>query len=469
MPNETSITRRQCLRTLGSSVPGLALAHMLATDERGRRIVHHPARARAVIELFMSGAASAVDLYDHKPLLAKKHGEPWDPGEKVELFQSNPGTVMASPWPFRRAGDSDTWISTHLPQLASCVDRIAFVRSMTSPSNVHGPATLLGTTGFQRPGFPSFGSWVSHALGHGSRSLPTYCVLPDSRGFAPCGPQNWASTFLSARHQGMLVRPEREHPIANLEAPAGPLGIAPQADRDARELLERLNTEHAARRPHDERLRARIASYALAGKLQLEAPRLLDLRDESESTRRLYGLERDETREFGTRCLLARRLVERGVPFVQVWSGADNGFPRRNWDSHEDLARDHGELMTSIDQPMAALLLDLERRGLLDETVVLWNTEFGRMPCSQGSLGRDHNPFAFTCWMAGGGLRGGTSRGETDEWSYRVVRDSTTIHDLHATILHLLGIDHERLTVRHDGIDRRVTDVFGHVLHELIA
>jgi hypothetical protein len=257
-------------------------------------------------------------------------------------------------------------------------------------------------------------------------------------------------------------------PIRNLAAPSRP-DLTPAAEAEGRDLLATLNGAHAAERPGDSRLDARIASYELAARLQLSAPEALDLKGESEPTRRLYGLDDPDTADFGRNCLLARRLLERGVRFVQVWSGADNGFPRRNWDSHEDLARDHGTMGRSMDRPAAALLIDLKARGLLDDTVVLWTTEFGRMPCSQGGAGRDHNPSAFTSWLAGGGIKGGVTHGASDEWSFRAVEGVTTGYDVHATILHLLGIDHERLTFRHNGIDRRLTDVHGAVIRPILA
>ena len=455
-------TRRELLLRAGGGLGSLALRSML--DERP---LQHPPRARAVIQLFMSGGASQCDLFDHKPELIARSGEPWDPGEAVELFQSSPGKVMRSPWEWSQHGECGKWMSSLVPCLAQCVDDIAFVHSMTSDTNVHGPATFLQATGFTRPGFPSMGSWISYALGSLNRDLPTFVALPDARGYAPGGPRNWSAGFLPAQHQGTSIRPERAEPVAHL-FPAGG-ATTPAAEEDTFDLLARLNGQHAGERPGDSRLAARLASYELAARMQLSAPEALDISTESAATRRLYGLDQEHTADLGRRCLVARRLVERGVRFVQIWSGADNGFPRRHWDSHEDLARDHGDMGSELDRPTAALLQDLKARGLLDETIVLWTTEFGRMPCSQGSLGRDHNPFGFTSWLAGGGIRGGVSYGSTDEWSWKAVDRPTRVHDLHATILHLLGIDHEQLTVRNDGIDRRLTDVHGVVLDELLA
>lgn len=373
---------------------------------------------------------------------------------------------MASPWKWRQHGECGKWMSEIVPHLAGCVDDIAFVHSMTSKSNVHGPATFLQASGFVRPGFPSMGAWVGYALGRESDDLPTFVALPDSRGFAPNGPKNWSAGFLPAEHQGVMIRPGRAEAIPNLFPPND---VSATQDADVRRLIGELDRAHADSRPGDSRLAARIQAYELAARMQLSAPEALDVSGEDEATRALYGLDDERTADFGQRCLVTRRLLERGVRFVQVWSGADNGFPRRNWDSHEDLARDHALMATEMDRPAAALLLDLKARGLLDDTIVLWTTEFGRMPCSQGAKGRDHNPFGFTCWLAGGGIRGGTSYGATDEWSWKAVEDVTTVHDVHATVLHLLGLDHEQLTVRHDGIDRRLTDVHGRVIEELLG
>ncbi|MBY0395451.1 MAG: DUF1501 domain-containing protein [Thermoleophilia bacterium] len=477
--------RREFLWSFGGGLGGVALASLLgregllaaeggaAASAPGRPRaefdggLHHKAKAKRVVQLFMSGAASQCDTFDYKPLLIKKHGEAFDPGGKVELFQSTPGAVMKSPWAWRPRGECGKFISDLVPHLGGCVDDIAFLHAMVSKSNVHGPATFLQTTGFVLPGFPGMGAWVAYGLGSLNDDLPTFVVLPDSRGFAPNGPANWGAGFLPAAYQGTMVRPSAPEPIFDLFPPAD-AGSTPEAERDGLDLLNRLNRAHRDGREGDTRLDARIASYELAARLQLSAPEVLDLSGESAATRALYGLDDPETEDFGRNCLVARRLLERGVRFVQVWSGADNGFPRRNWDSHEDLARDHGVMARSMDRPAAALIRDLKARGLLDDTVVYWTTEFGRMPCSQGGKGRDHNPFTFTSWLAGGGVRGGVSHGESDAWSYRAADGVTYGYDVHATILHLLGIDHTRLTYRHNGIDRRLTDVHGRVLREIV-
>jgi hypothetical protein len=476
LASRVGATRREFLWNLGGGLGGIALAQLLGeagllSEARAGQAagLHHPPRARRVVQLFMSGAASQCDLFDYKPLLLKENGRPWDPGEKVELFQSTPGNCMASPWGWKQYGASGKWMSDLVPQLATCVDDMAFLHAMVSKSNVHGPATFMQNSGFVLPGFPSMGAWISYGLGSLADNLPTFVVLPDARGFAPNGPGNWSAGFLPAAHQGTLIRPAAENPIADLFPPAAAKFVTPESEADALALVKQLNERHLESRAGDSRLEARIASYELAAKLQLSAPEVLDISGETAATRRTYGLDEKATEDFGRNCLIARRLLERGVRFVQVWSGADNGFPRRNWDSHEDIARDHGDMGRSMDAPAAALVQDLKARGMLDETIVIWTTEFGRMPCSQGSKGRDHNPFTFTSWLAGGGIRGGVTYGASDEWSYKAVENPTYCYDLHATVLHLLGIDHERLTFRHNGIDRRLTDVHGRVIREIVA
>lgn len=471
-------SRREFLWRLGGGLGGVALAQLLGDEgllagpgsaatpsDAG---LHHPAKARRVVQFFMSGAASQCDTFDYKPELIRRNGQPFDPGGKVELFQSQPGAWMQSPWSWRQHGECGKWVSDLLPQLAGCVDDMAFVHSMVSKSNVHGPATYMQATGFVLPGFPSMGAWLSYGLGSLNENLPTFVVLPDARGFAPNGPANWGAGFLPAAHQGTMIRPGDENPVRDLFPPADRFVTAAN-DRAAREVLQQLNRRHLAEREGDTRLEARIRAYELAAKLQLSAPEVLDLAGETAETRALYGLNEPATADLGRNCLVARRLLERGVRFVQIWSGADNGFPRRNWDSHEDLARDHGDMGRSMDRPAAALLKDLKRTGMLDDTVVLWTTEFGRMPCVQGGKGRDHNPDGFTNWLAGGGIRGGVSYGATDDWSFRAVENVAYCYDIHATVLHLLGIDHTRLTFRHNGVDRRLTDVHGQVLTPLLA
>ncbi|MCC7155501.1 MAG: DUF1501 domain-containing protein [Bryobacterales bacterium] len=470
--------RRDFLWSHGGGLGGIALAHLLGQESllQGAQPrpefnggIHHPARAKRVVQLFMSGAASQCDTFDYKPLLIKKGGEKWDPGEKVELFQSDPGVVMPCPWEWKQYGQCGKWVSSLLPHTAARVDDIAFVHSMIAKSNVHGPATFMQNTGFVLPGFPSMGAWISYALGSQNQNLPALVVFPDPRGFPPNGPANWSAGFLPAAHQATMIRAGSANPIHDLFPPDWAKFITPESERRTFDVLKQFNEAHRADREGDSRLEARIASYEMAARLQISAPEVLALDGETDATRTLYGIGDPATDDLGRRCLTARRLLERGVRFVQIWSGADNGFPRRNWDSHENLAKDHGEMGTALDKPMAGLLTDLKARGLLNDTIVYWTTEFGRMPCSQGSKGRDHNPFGFTSWLAGGGTKGGVSFGATDEWSYKAVDRPIYCYDVHATVLHLLGIDHTRLTYRHNGIDRRLTDVHGTVIRELLA
>ena len=454
-------------------------ATLQAQDAR----LHHKPRAKRVIQLFMSGAASQCDTFDYKPLLEQQHDQPWAPADQVELFQSRPGKTMKSPWTWKQRGQSGKWLNDCVKPLGDCVDDMAFIHNMTSKSNVHGPATFLQSTGFVLPGFPSAGSWTSYGLGSMNEDLPTFVVLPDPRGFAPNGSKNWGSGFLPASHSGTMIRPAAESPVQDLFPDPRGSDISEQSQKAILETLEKLNGIHLEKNPGDTRLLARIKSYELAARLQLSATDALDISNEPAHIRALYGIdapdtawdgpmnEGEESRMFGLNCLMARRLIERGVRFVQVWSGADNGHPRRNWDSHEDLKRDHWPLGRGMARGAAALIKDLKQRGLLEDTLVHWTTEFGRMPCSQGSMGRDHNPDAFTNWFAGGGIRGGTTYGPSDEWSWRSEdpNQPTFCYDIHATMLYLLGIDHTKLTVRNNSIDRRLTDVHGHVIRDIIV
>lgn len=489
-PPEILPSRRNFLWKYGGGLGGIALASLLqqedslATATLPATVLHHPPKAKRVIQLYMSGGASQCDTFDYKPLLAKKDGQPWDPGSEVQLFQSKPGNVMQAPWKWKQRGQSGKWINDCVAPLGDCVDDIAFVHNMVSKSNVHGPATFMQATGFVLPGFPSMGAWLSYGMGSEVDDLPTFVVLPDPRGFPPNGPTNWGSGFLPAQHQGTAIRPSAANPIADLFAPAESY-VTSLGDIDSLAALDAINRKHMAQRAGDSRLEARIRSYELAARMQVSAPEVMDLSDEPAHILKMYGVdsikanpdaelridEKQEVQYFGRNCLVARRLLEQGVRFVQIWSGADNGHPRRNWDSHEDVKRDHGPLGLGMATGAAALIKDLKQRGMLEETIVLWTTEFGRMPCSQASKGRDHNPFGFTNWMVGGGFKGGTTYGESDEWSWRPVdaNNVTYCYDIHATILHLLGIDHTRLTFRNNGIDRRLTDVHGHVIKDILA
>ncbi len=492
-------SRRTFLFESGSGLGGIALASMLASNgeltaqeganssnaiSRNRDAgLHHPAKAKRVVQFFMSGAASHIDLFDYKEQLVKRDGAPSDFGEPVEAFQNGLGPWMKPIWDFKPYGDCGKLLSETVAPLGSVADDIAFVHNMVSKSGVHSTATLLQSTGFLLPGFPGAGCWVSYGLGSINENLPSFVVLPDHRGFGSNGVKNWDSAFLPAQHAGTIIYPGRPDPIADLFPHRAGSYVTASGEQQSQALMSRLNREHASTRAGDARLEGRIRSYELAAKMQLAAPEALDFASESEHAMRLYGLERgaqdwgkeinsdEETFHFGQKCLAARRLLERGVRFVQIWSGNDNGFPRRNWDSHEDVRRDHGPLAMGMARGCAAFIQDLKQRGMLEDTLILWTTEFGRMPSSQGGKGRDHNPFVFTNWLCGGGIKGGVTHGESDAWGYKPLdRDNPTqVYDIHATILHQLGIDHTKLTYRNNGIDRRLTDVHGRVLHELIA
>ena len=485
----TPLTRRDFLWQAGGGLGGVALAALLGPEQglaasgKLSGCLHHPPKAKRVVQFFMAGAASHLDLFDFKPELVKRHGQPSDFGEKVEAFQNGLGPWMRPFWDFRPYGRSGKMLSEVAAPLGAVVDDLAFIHNMVGKSGVHSTATLLQSTGFQLPGFPGAGCWVSYALGSENDNLPAFVVLPDHRGFASNGVKNWDAAFLPAQHSGTIIRPGAANPVADLFPGPGAGALRPGSEPATHALLAELNQAHADLRPGDARLEARIRSYELAARMQLAAPEALDLKSEPAHVQKLYGLERgpqawakeineaEEAFVFGQRCLAARRLLERGVRFVQVWSGNDNGFPRRNWDSHEDVKRDHGPLALGMARGIAAFIQDLKQRGLFEDTIILWTTEFGRMPSSQGGKGRDHNPFVFTNWLAGGGIKGGVTVGESDQWGFKPLdrANPTQVYDVHATLLHLLGIDHARLTFRNNGIDRRLTDVHGHVLTGLLA
>ena len=463
-----SPNRRDFLGTLCGGLGGIALASLLDRDSFAATALDHQPTAKRVIQLFMNGGASQCDLFDHKPLLVAKHGQPFDPGtgERVEASISTPGAVMKSPFTWGRYGQCGRWVSSVLPHLAKHVDDMAFLMAMQSKSNVHGPAAYLQTTGFVLPGFPCAGAWISYALGSLADNVPAFVVLPDGRGLPYNGRSAFTSGFLPANHQGTVISAASRQPITYLRPPAAAKHITTASRTEGLALLREMNTTHAQERAGDSRLTARIESYELAARLQLAAPELLEIASETKATRTLYGLDQPETADFGNRCLLARRMVERGVRFVQVWSG--HGGAAANWDNHSDIPRELSFAARSMDQPAAGLLADLKARGLLDDTLLVWTTEFGRMPFSQGSVGRDHNGGTFVSWFAGGGVKPGVAHGQSDEWSWKAVDGATTTYDFHATILHMLGINHEKLTVRHSGIDRRLTDVHGRVVMEIL-
>lgn len=476
-------SRRSFLQGFG----GIALASLLKNDGLLASAPVHPSRitapkAKRVVQFFMAGAASHVDLFDYKPELEKRHGQKWDPGEKVELFQDGLGSTYASPWKFKPYGQSGKMLSDIVAPLGAVADDMAFIHNLVGKTGVHSQGTLLQATGFNTPGFPGMGCWVSYALGSESENLPAFVVMPDLRGFPSNGAKNWDAAFLPGQHQGTLVRVGADNPIEDLFPPKTGF-ISTESESASLSVMERLNRLHSAARTEDPRLEARIRSYELAARMQLAAPEALDISREPGYIRDMYGI-RDDVKEWpkdintpeeidlmGRKCLTARRLLERGVRFIQVWSGNDNSFPRRNWDSHEDIERDHGPLAAGMAHAIAAFIKDLKQRGMLEDTIILWTTEFGRMPCAQGGKGRDHNPFVFSNWLAGGGIRGGVTHGLSDEWGYKplVRSEATEVYDIHATIMHLLGIDHEKLTFRHNGVDRRLTDVHGHLIQPLLA
>jgi hypothetical protein len=470
------MNRRELLWQLGGGLGGVALAAM------SQAAPHHKPRAKRVIQLFMAGGASHLDLFDFKPQLLKRHGQPADFGEKVEAFQNGLGPWLKPVWNFQPYGQSGKPLSEVVAPLGEVVDQMAFIHNVIGKTGVHSQGTLLQATGFNRPGFPGMGCWVSYGLGSMNQNLPTFVVLPDHRGLASNGTKNWDSSFLPAHHQGCAIYPGSKTPVEDLFPDESAKYVTKDSDRATIEALAKLNRLHADGKG-DERLEARIKSYELAAKMQLAAPEALDLSKESKATLKLYGLDHgkstfdkeinplEETDYFGRKCLVARRLLERGVRFVQIWSGNDNGFPRRNWDSHEDIQRDHGPLAYGMARGASALIQDLKRLGMLEDTIVLWTTEFGRMPSSQGGKGRDHNPYVFTNWLCGGGIKPGFTYGPSDDFGYKPAdrNNPTEVYDIHATILHLLGIDHTKLTVRHNGIDRRLTDVHGHVIKPLIS
>ena len=354
------------------------------------------------------------------------------------------------------------------PRWRTCVDDLAFLMALSSKTNVHGPASYMMNTGFLMPGFPAMGAWLSYGLGSLSDNLPTFVVLPDPKGLPYNAKGNFTSGFLPQSHQGTILDAGAPRPIPDLFPPASAGFLTRESQREGRDVLARLNRRHAAANAGDSRLESRIAAYELAARMQQSAPEALDLaRRDGRRRRRSTASTSRRRADFGRRCLLARRLLERGVRFVQVWSGA--GGPKNNWDNHTDIPSELPAIARSVDRPIAGLLRDLKARGLLDDTLVVFSTEFGRLPFTQGATGRDHNGGTSVAWLAGAGVKGGASYGESDPWAWRAAAGQTYCYDLHATILHLLGIDHTRLTFRHNGIDRRLTDVHGHVIKEVLA
>ena len=457
-------TRRQFLARAGAGLGLLALSDLLepatAADRQppsaglmAPRPPHFAPKAKSVIWLFMEGAPSAVDLFDPKPELDKSDGKKIE----INVFNGNPGPLMKSPFKFQRHGECGAWVCDQYPHVAKHMDEIALVKSCFTESNDHVPALYQMNTGVARAGLPTAGAWVTYGLGSENGNLPGFVVLGNNQGIKG-GPLNWSAGFLPTGYQGTLFRSEGS-PILNLQRPGG---VGREDQRAQLDLLARLNHEHLQSHAGEPDLTARIESFELAYRMQLEAADLANFAQETAQTQEFYGLNDKTTRSFGGKCLLARRLVERGVRFVQVYSDGE-------WDAHADLKGNHTGHCAATDRPIHALLTDLRRRGLLDSTLVIWGGEFGRMPVSQGAGGRDHNPKGFLQWMTGAGIRGGASFGETDEIGYKAAVDPVTVHDLHATMLHLLGIDHKRLTYLHNGRRYRLTDVAGNVLTKILA
>jgi hypothetical protein len=465
------LSRREMLCRCANGFGGLALAAMLAEsaqaarDPLAVRRPHYTAKAKSVIFLFMDGGPSQMDTFDPKPLLRQHHGKPVPMKTPTTVFNIG-NLVLGSSFDFAQHGQSGAAVSTLFPHLATCVDDLTIVRSMVSDHSEHTSANYFMHSGSGFQGRPSMGGWVVYGLGSESRNLPGFIVL-ESGLIPPGGLDLFGSGFLPASYQGTLFR-KGAVPIADLK----PREDTPERQTEKARLLRDLNKGVLDRFAGVSDVEATIDNYELAFRMQSEVPELLDLSGESESTRRMYGLDDPETEEFGRQCLLARRMVERGVRFVELLPPLRRGIDR--WDQHASLSHGHTVNARAVDKPTAALIRDLKGRGLLDETIVLWGGEFGRTPCAQGDVdakgvGRDHNPFGFTMWMAGGGFKPGLTYGSTDDFGYFAAENKVHVHDLHATVLHLLGLDHKRLTYRFSGRDMRLTDVHGEVIHALLA
>ena len=471
----SALNRRDFLGNVYTGLAGIGLTHLLTNDLPaddwlpGQGKTHYAPKASRVLQIFCPGAASHLDLWEHKPSLEKLDGKPLPGEEGAVSFQGKNGPLMRSPWPFKPAGQSGKMISSMLPHMAQHVDEIAFLHSMHSKTNTHGPGCVFMNTGEPSEGFPSAGAWLSYALGTANENLPAYVAIPDLRGEPPNGKANWSNGFLPAEHQAIVM--SNQNSIRSLQLPDG---ISKSEEAATRDFLAKLNRRHLEANPGNSELQARIAAYELAARMQLSAPEVSDLAAESATTHRHYGTSDSNKLKaaYARNCLLARRLLERGVRYVNLYcasraSGVDGLL---NWDAHKTIKPDYERHCPIFDQPTAALLTDLKQRGLLDDTLVLWTTEFGRMPTRQeGTTGRDHNPDGFTCWMMGAGVQGGVSYGATDEFGRRAALHPTTVWDFYATVTHLLGFDHTRLTYYHNGLDRRLTNVHGHVIQEVLA
>ncbi len=478
------LNRRDFLRWGGTGLSAIALTSLLAEQRllgaaplRPRidparpfapRQPHFAPKAKRVLMIFCSGAISHVDSFDYKPELIRRHDQPMPGGDGLITFQGEQGNLIKPLWAFKPRGQSGKMISDLLPNLAELADEMCFIHSMTAKSATHGPGESQMNTGFILDGFPGIGAWATYALGSECANLPAFVAIPDPRGVPQTGNRPWASAFLPATFQGTPFTADQ--PIPHLERPAA---ISAVDDAATHDFVRRLNERHLARNPGDTNLAARISAYELAARMQLAAAEVGDFAKESPQTLAAYGVhDPDKYRAgFARNCLLARRLLERDVRFVHLFNGAyAMGEGVGNWDGHKYIIDQYNVHAPILDRPAAALLRDLKQRGLLKDTLVVFATEFGRMPTFQkGANGRDHNPKGFTVWLAGAGVKPGFSYGATDEFGYKAVDKETTIYDLHATILHLLGLDHERLTYYNNGIERRLTDVHGHVIDPILA
>ncbi|MEM7009850.1 MAG: DUF1501 domain-containing protein [Verrucomicrobiota bacterium] len=457
---------------MGAGFAGLALTDILANDgfkpinPLAARKPHFHARAKSCIFLMMNGAPSQVDTFDYKPELEKHAGKTLPPDKKYINSGGRKVGYLTPNWrPFKPGGESGLLISDYFPNVRKHADKLCVLNSCHTDSHAHGSALVAMNTGKTLIGRPSLGSWAVYGLGTENESLPGYVVMLDKRGGPISGQPNWAGGFMPGTYSGTLFRPAGD-PILDLK---GPKYLTQQAQRQQLDLLAELNQKHLDERPGGQELAARINSYELAYRMQSATPEAVDLSKESKATLEMYGVGKQPTDEYGRNCLIARRLVERGVRFIQLYSGG--GHLEETWDAHAGIESNHGQHGAEVDQPISALLTDLEQRGMLDDTLVVWGGEFGRMPFSEGknAPGRNHNPYGFSMWLAGGGVKGGMKYGSTDEFGFEAVENKVHLHDLHATILHIMGLDHEILTYFHQGRDESLTDVGGRVVHDLLA
>ncbi len=471
-------SRRDFLRKAGAGfgVLGLAGLHQPAAlfskntaslNPLAPKPGHFPAKAKACISLFMYGGPSGIDLFEPKPMLERMDGKSPPAGLNPFFGSDSIGQLMKSPYRFQRHGKSGMWVSEVFPHLATCVDDIGFLKGCYVESNNHGPALMQMNSGVTRIGHPTVGSWMVYGLGSENQNLPGYVVMYDHRGGPINGSQNWASGFLPSYYQATPLRSSGS-PMLNL---ATDPHMTREEQRRQLDLISKLGDEFRSKHPQESAIQSRIETHELAFRMQMAAPSVLDISQESPETKSLYGIDKEISRYFGIQCLMARRLVEKGVRFIQLYSSGGN--QQTSWDAHFGLKENHDLHCPETDQPIAGLIKDLKRRGMLDETLLVWGGEFGRLPTSQkterGSQGRDHNSEGFSMWMAGGGIQGGTSFGSTDELGWKATEGRTSVNDIHATILHLMGIDHERLTYNHNGRPYRLTDVSGRVINEILA